>query len=125
MKLKREHLLIAVVLVIGAALVAFSTIRRGPLATAGSRLRVTSMGEEGINKVVAVRLLEAHVHETIEVPGPLGITVVELDGLRARVISSPCPDKICIKMGWLERPGDYAACLPNRVLAEVLDPTEN
>ena len=70
MKLKREHLLIAVVLVIGAALVAFSTIRRGPLATAGSRLRVTSMGEEGINKVVSVRLLEAHVHETIEVTRP-------------------------------------------------------
>ena len=45
--------------------------------------------------------------------------VVEVDGPRARVISSPCRDKLCIHAGWLERPGDIAACLPQRVVVEI------
>ena len=28
---------------------------------------------------------------------------------------SDCPDKICVRSGFLSRPGQMAACLPNRV----------
>ena len=30
-------------------------------------------------------------------------------------VSSPCPDKLCIKSGKLKRAGDTMACLPERV----------
>lgn len=123
MKTKREHLLIALVLLIGAGLVYFGMTRRGPAAAPGSRLRITSE-QPGAGKAISLTPLSAGVGKTIDVAGPIGITVVEIDGLRAHVVSSPCPDKLCVKMGWLERPGDYAACLPNRVLAEVLSPEE-
>jgi hypothetical protein len=33
--------------------------------------------------------------------------------------ASDCPDFICIRSGWLSRPGQSAACLPNRVLLTV------
>jgi len=124
MRIRREHLLIALVLLVGAGLVYFGMARRGPAATPGSRLRITSE-EKGADKAISVMPLAADVERTIDVAGPIGITVVEIDGLRAHVVSSPCPDKLCIKMGWLERPGDYAACLPNKVLAEVLSPEEH
>lgn len=123
MKLKREHLLIAVVLLVGAGLVYYGAARRGPAATPGARLRITSEPLTS-EKAISVQPLEAGKHYTIDVEGPLGATVVEIDGMRAHVVSSPCPDKLCVKMGWLERPGEYAACLPNRVLAEVLSPDE-
>jgi len=45
--------------------------------------------------------------------------VVEVDGSRARVVSSPCRDKLCINAGWLEKPGEIAACLPQRVVVEI------
>ncbi|MDR1472717.1 MAG: NusG domain II-containing protein [Synergistaceae bacterium] len=45
-------------------------------------------------------------------------------------VSSDCPDKICIRSGFLRIPGQSAVCLPNRVavrvtsgLGEALDTT--
>ncbi|MGE5552493.1 MAG: NusG domain II-containing protein [Betaproteobacteria bacterium] len=40
-------------------------------------------------------------------------------GGRARVIASPCRDKICIRFGWLAKLHDLSACIPNRVLVTV------
>ena len=44
---------------------------------------------------------------------------IEIDGTRARVFSSPCRDKLCARVGWLEKPGDIAVCLPRRVIVEI------
>jgi hypothetical protein len=53
----------------------------------------------------------------IAVPGPLGITEVEILGGRVRVKSDPGVHQICVKQGWLD-PGQVAICLPNRVSVE-------
>lgn len=54
--------------------------------------------------------------QLVEARGPLGVTRVVIDGEGgARVLSSPCPLKICVRAGRLERPGQVAACVPNRV----------
>jgi len=55
----------------------------------------------------------------IDLDGPIGHTHVEIDGTRARVVSSPCRDQICVAAGWLESNGDWTACLPNRVFLRV------
>lgn len=55
----------------------------------------------------------------LDVEGPIGHTHVEIEGNRARVMSSPCRDQICVAAGWLENTGDWAACLPNRVFVRV------
>jgi hypothetical protein len=31
---------------------------------------------------------------------------------RIRVLHSDCPNKICVKTGWLTKPGDTAICVP-------------
>jgi len=55
----------------------------------------------------------------IEVPGPLGTTVVEVRDGAARVVSSPCPQKTCIAMGAVAEPGDIAVCVPNGVIVRI------
>jgi len=45
--------------------------------------------------------------------------VIEIEGGRARVVDSPCRDKLCVRAGWLDRPGDVAVCLPQRVIVEI------
>jgi len=50
---------------------------------------------------------------------------IEIDGDRARVVESPCRDKLCVRAGWLERPGDVAVCLPQRVILEIRGAARN
>jgi hypothetical protein len=56
----------------------------------------------------------------IYVQGPLGVTTVELRGGSVRVLSSPCRDKLCVKMGKQHRAGSVIACVPNRVLVVIV-----
>jgi len=55
----------------------------------------------------------------LEVPGPLGTTTIKVAGRRARVTSSPCPNHICVRRGWLAAVGDAAVCVPNRVAVRL------
>jgi len=56
---------------------------------------------------------------TVTVSGPLGDTVVEVRDGQARVLSSPCAEKLCVRSGAIARPGQWIACLPNRVFLDV------
>lgn len=57
---------------------------------------------------------------TLDVPGPLGISRIEIDNGRARVASDPGRHQYCVKQGWLTRAGQIAMCLPNQVSVELL-----
>lgn len=57
--------------------------------------------------------------QSLAVEGPLGQTVVRISGGQVRVLSSPCPEKICVKTGAIARPGQTIACLPNRVFIVI------
>jgi hypothetical protein len=56
----------------------------------------------------------------IDVPGPAGITRVEIADGAARCARSPGSAGICQRAGWLRETGDMAVSLPNRVLIEIL-----
>jgi hypothetical protein len=53
------------------------------------------------------------------IKGPLGDTVVIIKGGQAFVEDSPCPDKLCEHMPAVSLPGQWIACLPNRVFVRV------
>jgi len=53
------------------------------------------------------------------VAGRLGETEIEVRGGRVRVVHSPGPYKLCLKRGWISRPGEILICLPNRVTVEI------
>jgi hypothetical protein len=57
--------------------------------------------------------------ERVAVAGPLGETVVEIHEGRARVLSSPCENQTCVAAGHIRRRGNWAACLPNRVIVSI------
>ena len=54
-----------------------------------------------------------------EIEGPLGTTQLEISDEAVRVLSSPCPQKICIGLGEARRTGDLLACVPNRIVVRV------
>ena len=57
--------------------------------------------------------------DTISIPGPLGETIVEIGEGRAQIIFSPCKNQSCVTMGQVYLPGQWSACLPNKVLLYV------
>ncbi len=54
---------------------------------------------------------------TVSVKGPMGYTTVEIRDGRVRVKDSPCPEKICVRQGWIQK--GVIICLPNRVVVRV------
>ena len=57
--------------------------------------------------------------ESMAVSGPLGDTVVEIGNGAARITSSPCVNQTCVSSGPIHAPGQWAACLPNRVMMYI------
>ncbi len=55
----------------------------------------------------------------LQVSGVAGITEIEIEPGRARCLRSPGRQGICEGAGWLERPGDIAVSLPNRLVLQV------
>ncbi len=51
----------------------------------------------------------------LEVRGPLGTTIIEIQPGRARVLADPGPRQYCVHQGWLTRPHAIAICAPNHV----------
>lgn len=55
----------------------------------------------------------------VELSGPLGTTDLRIADGQARILASPCPNKVCIGMGPVAHRGELLACVPNRLLVRV------
>lgn len=99
-----------VLCLLGAAVVAASL----PATSGGSpaRAQVIVSGE----RALALDLSRDGEHD---VPGPIGVTRVEVRGGKVRVLSSPCPRHVCRHGGWIGAPGTLLVCLPNELVIRV------
>ncbi|GAA5784076.1 hypothetical protein GCM10007860_19470 [Chitiniphilus shinanonensis] len=84
---------------------------------AATRVRVYSNG-----RIYAE--IDLAAHRRLDVPGPLGITRVEIDRGRARVAADPGPRQYCVQSGWLARAGESAICLPNHTAIALVGRTD-
>ncbi len=80
----------------------------------GLRVRVTSGGKEALSLP-----LDEDTGE-LSVSGFEGESHLEIRGGRARMVDSACPDKLCVRTGWISSPGESIVCLPNRVVIEIV-----
>jgi len=55
----------------------------------------------------------------VRVEGPIGDTEIEILDGKVRVLDSPCPNKLCIRMGAISRSGSWIACLPNHIFVKI------
>ena len=58
-------------------------------------------------------------NQQIEVPGPLGISLIDIQNRKVRIASDPSPRQYCVRQGWLQQAGEIALCLPNQVSVEL------
>ncbi|MGX8677718.1 MAG: NusG domain II-containing protein [Sphaerochaetaceae bacterium] len=55
---------------------------------------------------------------TVEVEGLEGISIIMIQGGKARFVESPCENKTCLQTE-VSHSGQYAACLPNGIMLLV------
>ena len=68
--------------------------------------------------------VDLRTRRQLEVPGPLGQTLIAIEPGRARVLPDPGPRQYCVRQGWLMRPGEIAICAPNRVSVQITGRTK-
>ncbi len=101
-----------VVVMLAATLVASSfTLTYAP-ASGALRLVVSQAGE-------SPRTFPLNEDRTVDIAGPAGLTRIEIHEGRARCLRSPGSQGICERAGWLERHGDMAVSLPNRLVLQL------
>lgn len=66
--------------------------------------------------VYKLSLLET---KTVAVNGPLGESIIEVANGSVRMLTSPCPLKVCMHQGYIHRPGDVITCIPNQVMIRI------
>ena len=55
----------------------------------------------------------------IAVQGKIGESLIEIAEGRIRFLHSPCNTQFCVRSGWHEHSGSFAACLPNGVSIQL------
>ena len=55
----------------------------------------------------------------VTVNGPLGETVVNINGGTVCISSAPCPQKTCVHQGKIRLAGQIVVCVPNRICVEI------
>lgn len=58
--------------------------------------------------------------QTVSIYGALGTTTIEIKEKKVRVVSSTCPQKMCVKMGWRVKNGDTIVCVPNKIVVKIV-----
>lgn len=69
--------------------------------------------------VAQINLNSSRPNRLINISGPLGTSVVEVKPGAIRMKFSPCPDKCCMKTGWIDQPGQVIVCVPNRIIIKI------
>jgi hypothetical protein len=87
---------------------------------------LTAFGGDGKDLMIQITtrdqvlLYPLSVDRTVDIEGPLGISRVSIENDTVRMVSSPCPDQLCLHMGDIHKAGRWIACLPNQVFVRIL-----
>ncbi len=111
---KRDIILIIFLVII--ALISFAVLH---FWGNGQESIAAEISVEG-KQVHHVALQNMQQQKEFSIQGPLGVTMVQVREGEARIVESPCPDKICVRAGWIRLTGQSAICVPNRVILRIV-----
>jgi len=106
-----------------AALVCFSLLSAGVL---WGRFFLPAGETKELQAVVTVRgevvrsiPLSTDAKSSFVVEGRIGPSTIEVDGGRVRMLEADCAGGICLKQGWIARPGQSVVCIPGEILIRI------
>lgn len=70
-------------------------------------------------QLIRVVPLRPGYSQEIRLGGEAGYNVIEVDNGRIRVKDSDCPDRVCVRSGWVAAAPQQVVCLPYRVMIRI------
>ncbi len=107
---------LAVLLAVGA-----TALGAGSRASGGA---VTAEVYQNGKLVRLINLTTLAQTQSFELTGEYHNHIVAEQG-HIRFDNADCPDRTCVNTGWISRPGQISACVPNRVLVKVVSAQDN
>ncbi len=68
--------------------------------------------------------LNLYKNRKFKVKSNSGYLIVEIKDKKVRVVKSTCPNKICIKTGWISKKGETIVCVPNHIIIKIVGNTK-
>ncbi len=56
----------------------------------------------------------------IDIPGPYGLTEIQIKNKSVRVYKASCPYKTCRHMSTISKEGEVIICIPNRIFIKII-----
>ena len=109
---RKDFIILGALLLFAGGWLLFRHVFAAPASTVEAQIYYNS-------KLVQTVMLASGLNEKFEVPGQPNVVLQVADG-KIRFYSSTCPDQICVRAGYLSRPGESAACLPNKVAVKLV-----
>lgn len=75
------------------------------------------------SEVIDTINLETEKSRIFKLDGHENVIIEIMDG-QIRVLSSDCPDKICVQSGFISQVGESIICMPNKLIIEIRDDYE-
>ncbi len=84
--------------------------------------KASGPGETAVVEVNGREVMKISLRENRDytVDGFRGKTYISVLSGEVRVTDSDCPDKLCVRMGWVSQSDASVVCLPNRVVIRVM-----
>ncbi len=79
---------------------------------------ITAIIKRNDKVIRKINLTRLDKREVINISGLHKVTIAA-EKNRICFLESDCPDKVCVKTGWLSHPGDIAVCLPNKIIIKL------
>lgn len=79
---------------------------------------ITAIIKRNDKVIRKINLTSLDKREVISISG-LHKATIAAEKNRICFLESDCPDKVCVKTGWLSHPGDIAVCLPNKIIIKL------
>lgn len=106
-----DFLILLAVIALSAFLISASLA--GAEEASGLEMVVSVNGREVLSRPLG------NGDQRITVRGYQGESLIEVSGGKVHMVDSACPDKLCVRTGWISRPHESIVCLPNRVVIEL------
>ena len=85
---------------------------------AGAAVRITVDGTE-------YGTYDLDTDRIIQVESNGHFNTVEIKDGQVSIIDADCPDRLCIRQGWISRTSQSIVCLPNKVVIELTGPQDD
>lgn len=110
-KYKKEIILVAVLL---GFVCAFWFVNRLLFSGPAGKVEISVDGQ--VVKTLSLDKEEAFVAEGYGG----GTNHIIIEAGKVSVTEATCPDKVCVKQGWISQNGESLVCLPNRMIARII-----